>query len=382
MLCEALMPLHPAPSATSRAINASRNDCHFSFTRVTILRNDMIATTNSGPIRSESRSFHCARAIIFLLVLNTGLWRSFQALGQSQVPLPPTRAYAVARDFLHKNPADGDAAWQFARTCFDLAAVDDGMPADLRLDPDVEHAHSVAASGGATVYFASLAGGGYCAELVTRGRGRGAVCSSAAATDRTPLSVTIPFTDPVTDDSPVTVSGHVSRPDARSVELVYPDGGRDTVSISPERFYVAEVPEAHLAAVHRRGMLLVARGAGGEPVAEAVVPFDAVTPLPESEVPKDPIEVETVTDNGDMSRLLRIRGALHVAAATRLELRYPDGDRVGVPIDGNAFDLALPAGRRGSLAREPGELTAYAADGRVVATRPVAAVSYWHARER
>jgi hypothetical protein len=263
----------------------------------------------------------------------------------------------------------------------DLRGVDEGMPADLRLNPDVEHARSVAAAGGATVYFARLADGGYCAELVTGGRGRGAVCSTAAATDRTAISVTIPYTDPVTDASPVTVSGHVSVAAARTVELVYPDGASDTAAISRDRFYVAEVPAAHLRAVHRHGLLLVARGADGEALAQAVVPFDAITPPSPEDAPKDPIEVETVTDHGDMTRLLRIRGALHARRAVRLELRYPDGTRVRVPLDGRRFDLALPPARRGSLARAAAELTAYAADGRKVASRPVAAVSYWRARE-
>src|SRR3954447_17651261 len=158
----------------------------------------------------------------------------------------------------------------------DLRAIDEGMPADLRLNPDVEHARAVAIAGDATVYFAQLADGGYCAELVTGTQARGAVCSTAQQTDRTPLSVTVPFTDPVTDGSPVTVSGHVSLAAARTVQFVYPDGAADEVPLSPTRFYVADVPEAHLAAVHRRGLLLVARDGDGRALTQAVVPSDAI----------------------------------------------------------------------------------------------------------
>src|SRR5204863_295924 len=47
----------------------------------------------------------------------------------------------------------------------DIADVDAGLPADLRLNPDVEHAQAVASTGSSTVYYAALSGGGYCAEL-------------------------------------------------------------------------------------------------------------------------------------------------------------------------------------------------------------------------
>jgi hypothetical protein len=252
----------------------------------------------------------------------------------------------------------------------DLQAVDAGMPADLRLNPDVAHAHSVAAAGGATVYFAPLAGGGYCAELVTDGHARGAVCSTARETDATPLGVTIPFTDPVTERSAVTVSGHVSVP-ASTVELVYPDGGTDTVAVSPERFYVAEVPEAHLSAVHRLGLMLVARDERGAALAQAVVPYDAVSPPAEQDRPHDALEVETVTDHGDFTRILRVRG--RVRAGARLELRYPDGAQLHVPLHGGTFDFPIPPAQRGAV----GELTAYAADGHRIAARTVAPVSHF-----
>ena len=84
--------------------------------------------------------------------------------------------------------------------------------------------------------------------------------------------MTVPFTDPVTDDSPVTVSGRVSRLGAAAVELVYPDGGTDSVALGERGFYVADVPSEHLTAVHRHGLLLVARDGDGTPLAQAVMP--------------------------------------------------------------------------------------------------------------
>src|SRR5436190_21953179 len=62
----------------------------------------------------------------------------------------------------------------------DLAGVDQGLPPDLRLNPDVVHARAVASTGYVTLYAADLGRGGYCTEIVTAGeRGRGAICTTA-----------------------------------------------------------------------------------------------------------------------------------------------------------------------------------------------------------
>lgn len=44
---------------------------------------------------------------------------------------PVKRAYDASREVWQKTPADGDAAWQFARACFDLAEVDDANRAQI-----------------------------------------------------------------------------------------------------------------------------------------------------------------------------------------------------------------------------------------------------------
>ena len=152
----------------------------------------------------------------------------------------------------------------------DLLDVDRGMPRDLRLNPDVARAHAVAAADGSVVYYAALRGGGYCAELVTAdGRARGAVCSGTA---RRGLSVTVPFTDPVRRTHRSRCRGASPTASARSVELVYPDGGHDTAALGARGFYVADVPAAHLRAVHADGLMLIARDADGAALAQAVVP--------------------------------------------------------------------------------------------------------------
>jgi hypothetical protein len=43
--------------------------------------------------------------------------------------------------------------------------------------------------------------------------------------------------------------------------------------------------------------------------------------------------------------------------------------------------LIVPADRRAAFARTPGRLVAIDADGRELASRTVAAVSFWHANE-
>jgi hypothetical protein len=263
----------------------------------------------------------------------------------------------------------------------DFRAVDEGMPADLRANPDVEHARAVAVSGDSTVYFAQLADGGYCAELVTGDRPRGAVCSSTEQSAKTPLSVTVPYTDPVTASSPVRVSGHVSLADAKTVQLVYPDGGVDEVALSPDRFYVADVPQGHLAAVHRHGLLLIARSEDGGALAQAVVSHDAITPPSEAERPHDPIEIDTISDGGDFTKVLGMRGEVRIPGATRLRLRYPDGHSVAVPsFDGRRFEIDVPPDRESDFADATGAILAFDSTGRQVGERAVYSVGRWHRR--
>ena len=178
----------------------------------------------------------------------------------------------------------------------------------------------------------------------------------------------------------MTVSGRVASASAPSVELVYPDGGSDLVDLGERGFYVADVPPAHLAAVHEHGLLLIARDADAEPLAQAVLPTDAITPPSKVERP-DPIEIDIVSTEGDFTRVLRVRGKLHLAGVDHLTLQYPDGMTMWVPVRGQRFDYAVPTGRQHDL-MTPGTVTAWSGDGRALADRPVAAVAFWRGRER
>jgi len=122
MLCEALMPLHPPPTKARTATSASRNDCHFSFTRPTICAEVMIAIPNSALCFRR----HEAGAILGLcLVL---LSRPSVPAADQPAPSPYARArsaYAVTKQAWQKSPSAPDAAWQFALACFDLAELDE-----------------------------------------------------------------------------------------------------------------------------------------------------------------------------------------------------------------------------------------------------------------
>ena len=125
--------------------------------------------------------------------------------------------------------------------------------------------------------------------------------------------------------------------------------------------------------------MLIARDGDGKPLAQAVVPMDAITPPSEADRPHDPIELDTVSTQSDFTAVLRVRGTLYIAGVDHVTLRYSDGQTVHVPLEGRRFDYVVPPERRHDLMK-PGTVTAWSADGRVLAMRPVAAVAFWHAR--
>jgi hypothetical protein len=265
----------------------------------------------------------------------------------------------------------------------DLAGVDQGMPADLRLNPDVRDARLVARSDGASLYAADLGDGGYCAEIVTPdGRASGAVCTTAAAMASQPIGVTVPFVDPITIRSPFVVGGRVNAPGTLSLDAVFADGTRVPVALGEGGFYVFAVAADRLADAHRSGLSLVATGAGGAIVATADVPPTDISD-PEAQDAKQPIFVSTISTDTDLTKVLGVEGSVNVRGATSLHLRYPDGTVVEVPLgpDG-AYRYDLPVARQDDLFPQPGELVALDAKGRQLASAPVAAVAYWHGLEQ
>ena len=262
----------------------------------------------------------------------------------------------------------------------DLAGVDQGMPADLRLNPDVESAVLAASSQNARLYYAALDGGGYCFEIVTATEGgRGAVCTPAADVRAQPIEITMPFTDPVTQRSPIEVGGRVNVA-AASFEARFADGLTAPIELSANGFYLYEVPRAQVESAHIDGFDLIAYDAAGASLATATAPPTDFSD-PGAMDRAMPIFVSTISTHEDFTKVIGIEGSVNVDGARRLELRYPDGSTVRIPIrsDGS-YHYDLPIGRVDDLASLPGELIAYDSHGKEIARAPVASVAYWHAR--
>jgi hypothetical protein len=262
----------------------------------------------------------------------------------------------------------------------DIQAVDRGLPADLRLNPDVTNARSVAETGTSILYAAQLKDGGFCTEIVTAGgRGRGSTCSTAADVAGRPMEITLPSDD--TPSSPVTVGGRVNARDATTLELRYGgQGPTDAIPLGEDRFFVFDVPAEHVNLAHTSNLLFTARSAGGAVVASATVPSDWSSKA----VPDDsaPLFVSTRSDESDFTKVFGIEGHVSVPGAVALELRYADGQsvKIGVEADGS-YTYTVPSERIGSFMR-PQSLVALDASNNVVASAPVAAVAYWRGKER
>jgi hypothetical protein len=252
-----------------------------------------------------------------------------------------------------------------------IAAVDEGMPADLRLQPDVANARSVARDGGAVLYAADLPEGGTCTELAVAGRPAGAICVRGAAT--APIQASIPGT-PEDTATPVVVGGRVNVAADRAVAVV--EGQRLPVVLEPGGYFVLSLDDEGSAAA-RRGLSVEALQ--GDVVVASLDLSDAFTP----EHPlAEPISLELVSGDGDLTRVVSVHGTVTVPGAVAVRLLYPDGTATEVAVgpDGQ-YELTLPVDRQADLADRPGRLVALDAAGNELASRAVAAVSWWRTHE-
>jgi hypothetical protein len=263
----------------------------------------------------------------------------------------------------------------------EIAAVDRGLPADLRLNPDVEQARAVASTGDSTLYAASLRDGGSCSEIVTAGeRGRGATCTTGAELASRPLDVTLPFDEGAAGVSPVVLGGRVNAEAGTSLEIRYADGSSDDVPLGDDRYFLFDVPTAKRATVRAAGFELVGRDGDGSLVGRATVPADWDDPAVPDE--RAQLYVSTRSDESDFTKVYGLEGHVSAPGATRLELAYGDGTRAAIPIqpDGS-YDYVVPADRIDDF-MEPRKLVALDEQGREVASATVAAVAYWRGHER
>lgn len=261
----------------------------------------------------------------------------------------------------------------------DLANIDQGMPSDLRYNPNVQDARLVAQADGAGLYYARLADGGYCSEIVTPTSGpAGAICVAGGSLDQEPtIHVTVPFDDPLTTSSPFIVGGRVSVSGATSLEATFADGSTQSVTLGDEGFFVFAVAADHLVEAHQRGVKLVATDVAGTEIASAdVPPTDFSNPAKQDA--RQPIFVSTISTQNDLTKVLGVEGSVNIHGAASLELRYPDGTTVEIPLAADRhYHYDLPEQRTGDLFDTPGWLIALDASGVELARTPVAAVAYW-----
>ncbi len=260
----------------------------------------------------------------------------------------------------------------------DLSAVDQGIPSDLRYNPDVENARLVAQADGASLYYAGLADGGYCSEMVTPpSHAAGAVCVPGGSVDPASIHVTVPFTDPITTSSPFIVGGRVNVNGATALRATFSDGRSQSVTLGDDGFFVFAVAPGHLTDAHLHGLQLAADdGAGAEIASARVPPTDFSNP--DEQDAAQPIFVSTISTENDFTKVLGVEGTVNVPGAATLELRYPDGTTVDIPLRaGGHYRYDLPPSRSGDLFDRPGRLIARDSSGNALASAPVAAVAYW-----
>ena len=79
---------------------------------------------------------------------------------------------------------------------------------------------------------------------------------------------------------------------------------------------------------------------------------------------------------------MRVHGTVTVPGTAAVRLILPDGTATETAVgpDGR-YELALPSDRQGDLAERPGRVVALDAAGHELASRTVAAVSWWRTHE-
>jgi hypothetical protein len=258
-----------------------------------------------------------------------------------------------------------------------LAELDRGMPADLRYNPDLDHARAVAATASGALYLADTDDGGYCLEVVSgTDRPRGATCVPGTELAAHPLEVTAPIPDG--DASPLLVGGRANDDGIATVRATYADGTSTTVPFGLDRSWLLEVPARHQSSALADGIVISGVDSDGTTVARAAVPaLRDDDPTGTKHDAEQPIVATTRSDGDDLSLVLGVEGRVNLPGPVRLTLRYPDGTTVPVPLtDNGSFRLLLPTSRQDDFATRAGALVA-TRHGAVVATTPIASVAYW-----
>jgi hypothetical protein len=256
-----------------------------------------------------------------------------------------------------------------------LGELDQGMPADLRLNPEIAHARSVATDGASTLYLAELRDGGYCLAIVTAdGRERGTPCDARPNGSQRAIDVSLPSDERGGPDAPVVLGGRVNAAGATRLELRYVDGVSVDIALATGGFFVYDVPADRRAEAHGHSLTLVALDAGGREVARIAIPADWDGPAQLSTAPIG--DLTTRSDSSDFTLVLGIDGVVDPNRVKRLELRWPDGSTTAIGIGrSGGFGYAFPAARVHQLADAVATLVAYGANDTVVDSEPITSVA-------
>ena len=199
---------------------------------------------------------------------------------------------------------------------------------------------------------------------------------SAAPTPSRPLPIeaTIPGT-PEDTDTLVVVAGRAFAP-ADGARLVTNDGQAIALTLQPGGFFIVELSASESAAA-RQGLRIEADQAGHK-IGETDL-SGAFTPENDR---LDPIAVEMVSASGDLTKVVSFVGSVQVQHAVAVRLEYPDGTHADARLGAHGkYEFTLPLDAQGAFARKPGRLVALDGEGNELASRTVAAVSFWHANE-
>lgn len=260
-----------------------------------------------------------------------------------------------------------------------LAELDRGMPADLRYNPDLDHARAVATVPSGVLYLADLANGGYCLEIASvGGQPRGATCVPADQFDRFPLDVTAPLPE---GTAPLLIGGRASLWTITQVEVRYADGTHWRTRLGVDRTWLLEVSEAKRASALGSGVDVTGLDQNGGTVAVVnVPPLRDDDPLGTRHDQEQPLVLNTISDESDRTLVLGVTGQVNLMDVT-LEVQFPDSTRLPVRVAGDgSFNLRFAPDRQDDFARTPGRLVALRG-GAVVASTPIGSLAAWRARQ-
>ena len=257
-----------------------------------------------------------------------------------------------------------------------LAALDAGMPEDLRLNPDVEHAMAVASTESGVLYAADLKAGGYCIEIATEvDKPRGAACVTAAQLGDRAIEVTAPI--PSSPAAALLVGGRINDERVQRVVVRYSDGTSTDVVLGLAKYWLVEVPDTVRAGALSDGVLVAGVDADGLDVSTlAVPPLRDDDPDGTAYDSAQPVFVSTISNGDDLTLVLGVEGSVNAAGATALELDYPDGTTADIALaaDGS-YRFMIPPDRQSDFATSFGKLVARDASGAVVGTASFSSVA-------